>query len=249
MFTGLIQAMGQLTHTLPNPEGGAQWGITLTANTPETTPLLAAPIGASIALDGCCLTRVPTPVNAPNNDANTLWFDLSAETLEKTVFASLAPGHWLNMEGALCMGQPLGGHLVTGHIDATATLAQCTPYGNSHILRFKLQQPQAMALIVEKGSVALNGISLTINTVIQDVFSVAIIPHTWAHTTLQHVTVGQTVNIETDMIGRTVHHLMAVGRVPTLYDKQAEADKVGGSSVPTVGGNIKLGEWFNGAPC
>jgi riboflavin synthase len=248
MFTGLIQGLGHVVEW--------QNGQAMAADTPPDTAgkdlLLQLPgtadfklpAGASLAVNGCCLTLTAV-ITSPDAPAV---FSLSPETLEKTALGALQPGDPVNLEPALSLGTPLGGHMVSGHVDATAELIQIKPYGNSTILRFRVQQPDKMVLLVEKGSVAVDGISLTINTVIQDVFSVAIIPHTWQHTNLKNRREGDRVNIETDLIGRYVHHFYAVGRIPSLYEQQAAAN-ANSSSIPLPGGNMRVGEWFNGAPC
>ena len=240
MFTGLVQAMGHVTDLrIESPETGAM----LWLDVPQTLwPQL--PVGASLAVNGCCLT-VTNPLNTQQPQAQ---FALSPETLAETALGQLQPGDLVNLETAMTLGTPLGGHMVSGHIDATAELIQAKPYGNSHILRFKVHQTDKLPLIVEKGSIAVDGISLTVNTVIQDVFSVAIIPHTWQHTNLSHKPVGSLFNLETDLIGRYVHHFYSLGRIPSVYDQQASAN-ASGSSIPLPGSNVKVGEWFNGAPC
>jgi riboflavin synthase len=238
MFTGLIQAIGTVSQCTFDP----QHGLTLTVSLP---PQLAQTLsqGASLAVNGCCLTVTNSTIT------DHVQFDVSPETLAHTTFDQLTPGQLVNLEPPMTLGAPLGGHMVSGHIDAMAQLIQVTPHGNSHIMRFRVLQPDpTMALVVEKGSVAIDGISLTINTVIQDVFSVAIIPHTWQHTHLHTLTVGDRVNLETDLIGRYVLHLMTVGRVPTLYDQQA-ASADPRKTVNGLGQQVRLGEWFNGAPC
>jgi riboflavin synthase len=240
MFTGLIQAVGQVVNWQPQ---GPDHGAVLTLDVPLALwPQL--PPGASLAVNGCCLT-VTNPLTEQHPYPR---FMLSPETLAQTTLGQLQPEQTVNLETAMTLGTPLGGHMVSGHVDATAELIQAKPYGNSHILRYRVHQADKLALIVDKGSIAVDGISLTVNTVIQDVFSVAIIPHTWQHTNLSHKPVGSLVNLETDLIGRYVYHFYTQGRIPTVYDQQAQAE-ASNSSIPLPGGNVRVGEWFNGAPC
>jgi riboflavin synthase len=273
VFTGLIQTVGVVRQlnptavapqtdcaTTPPPSSGEtlaalgqtglQTGLQLAIEVPLNV-LGPLAVGASLAVNGCCLT-VTQPIQP---DDQLAWFDVSAETCEKTTLSQLKSGQKVNLEAPLTVGTPLGGHWVTGHIDGTVTLVKATYHGNSWVLRFKVNQPDRLPMIVEKGSIAIDGISLTVNTVIQDTFSVAIIPHTWQHTTLHQHQVGDVFNIETDIIGRYVHHFMTVGRVASIYDQQASTQQQqaalgAGSTVGVVNPpNMHLGQWFNGAPC
>jgi riboflavin synthase len=198
MFTGLITALGEVTQA--EPIGGGQ-DMRLTVATPPE--FLAAhggtAIGASIACSGCCLTATAL---APD------WFavEISAETLARTTLGTWAPGTRLNLERSLRVGDELGGHLVSGHVDGVGRVMSITPENAS--LRIDVQVPPPLhRFIAEKGSVAVDGVSLTVNAVENGVFGVNIIPHTAAHTTLGLRVPGDAVHIEIDMLARYVARL------------------------------------------
>ncbi len=151
-------------------------------------------IGASINHAGVCLTVV-----AISEDGYDL--DVSNETLAVTNLKTWQVGTKVNLERALKIGDELGGHIVSGHVDGLAELLSVTPDGDSYRLKFKASKP-LHRFIAPKGSVALDGISLTINEVEDQVFGVNIIPHTWHHTTLSQVRVGDSVNLEVDRLAR-----------------------------------------------
>ena len=158
------------------------------------------PIGASICCSGACLTVVSKGKN---------WFcvDVSKATLDATILGSWKKGASINLEQSLKLGEELGGHLVTGHVDGVADLVEREEVGDSWKLRFKA--PDALKdFIAEKGSITLNGVSLTVNEVFNNVFTVNIIPHTWDFTTFKNLTVGSKVNLEIDIIARYVARLM-----------------------------------------
>jgi riboflavin synthase len=156
-------------------------------------------IGASIACSGCCLTAVAVGAD---------WFavDASAETLAHTVLGTWAPGSPVNLERALRVGDELGGHIVSGHVDGVGEVLSRVPENGS--TRFKLRVPAPLhRYIAPKGSVAVNGISLTVNEVDSDVFGINIIPHTLEHTDLGQRLPGDHVNIEIDTLARYVARL------------------------------------------
>lgn len=194
MFTGLIEAVGNLSSLR---SGGNQAVLELVAPLPADE----IRIGDSVAINGACLTVI-------DRQGDRFRFDISPETVARTTFAALQPGSRLNLERALRLGGRLDGHLVTGHIDCIGHLASRTVKGNAVLLSFSLP-PEHARLLVEKGSVAIDGISLTVNSVSTGGFSVAIIPHTLAKTTLADLGVGMNVNIETDIIGKYVARLTA----------------------------------------
>ncbi len=194
MFTGLIEAVGNLSSLR---SGGNQAVLELVAPLPADE----IRIGDSVAVNGACLTVI-------DRQGDRFKFDISPETVARTTFAALQPGSRLNLERALRLGGRLDGHLVTGHIDCIGRLASRTVKGNAVLLGFSLP-PEHARLLVEKGSVAIDGISLTVNSVSTGGFSVAIIPHTLAKTTLADLGVGMNVNIETDIIGKYVARLTA----------------------------------------
>lgn len=153
-------------------------------------------IGASISHSGCCLTVV---------EKGWDWFavEASAETLATTTLATWAVGHPVNLERAARLGDELGGHLVTGHVDGLAEVLSVTPEGGSH--RLSLRAPTLLnRFIAAKGSVTLDGVSLTVNCVQDAVFEVNIIPHTWTETTLGRLAEGDRVNLEIDILARYV---------------------------------------------
>ncbi len=158
------------------------------------------PLGASIACSGCCLTVV-------EKTTNSFTVDVSAESISKTNLGDWKVGSRINLESSLRFGDELGGHLVSGHVDGVAILKKITPEGDSH--RLKIRVPKNLKhFIAPKGSVALDGISLTINEVEDDVFGVNIIPHTWDVTTLGQRQEGDALNIEIDMLARYVARIL-----------------------------------------
>lgn len=192
MFTGLIEDTGRITAI---ERRGTAAVLTLTTALP--VPEIA--IGDSVAVNGACLT-----VTAKSG--TTLTFDVSPETLASTTFRGLRSGSSVNLERALRLGQRMGGHIVTGHIDCIGRLARSSETSGNRVLEFTLPAENARYLI-PKGSVAINGISLTVNRVTASGFSVNIIPLTQVATTLSDLMVGDEVNIETDIIGKYVERL------------------------------------------
>ena len=169
-----------------------------TRYTPETLD-----VGASVACDGCCLTVVDR-----GQDAEGAWFDvsISAESLSKTALGDWDIGSVINLERSLKVGDELGGHIVLGHVDGVAQILRIVTEGDS--LRFTFQAPKALAkFIAPKGSVALNGTSLTVNEVDGACFGVNLIPHTLSVTTWGSAQVGDNVNLEIDPLARYVARL------------------------------------------
>lgn len=193
MFTGIITAVGAVRSI--EPLGAGRDMRLVIAQAWDEPPA----IGASIACSGCCLTAVAL---GPD------WFavDASAETLQHTVLGQWRPGSRVNLERALRVGDELGGHLVSGHVDGVGTVLSRTPENGS--TRFEVRVPDGLArYIAQKGSVAVNGISLTVNAVEGDVFGVNIIPHTIENTDLAGLQPGSAVNIEIDTLARYVARL------------------------------------------
>lgn len=196
MFTGLISDIG----TLCARKGGAG-GVRFEIETNLPTAEMA--IGASIACAGACLTVV---------DRGGGWFavDVSGETLSKTTLGDWQPGRRINLERSLRVGDELGGHLVSGHVDGVAQVAGRRADGDS--TRVSVAAPAALArFLAGKGSVALDGVSLTVNEVTGDSFGVCVIPHTAAVTTLGELQPGDRVNLEIDMLARYVARLLEKG--------------------------------------
>lgn len=193
MFTGIISAIGRIDD-IQKP---GDWRLKI------TTPWDCAKIdlGASIACSGVCLTVV-------ERDADWFAVEVSAESLSRTTIGTWQVGTQINLERALRLGDELGGHIVSGHVDGLAIIDQITRSGDSHEL--KISVPDALSkFIAEKGSVSLDGISLTVNAIEGSRFGVNIIDHTWGHTTLGHATIGQHLNLEIDMLARYVSRLIS----------------------------------------
>ena len=198
MFTGIVTDLGTVREVQPIGDGQDMRLVIGTSPAFLTQPQPAV-IGASIACSGCCLTAVQLGGD---------WFavDASAETLSKTVLGRARAGSRVNLERSLRMGDELGGHLVAGHVDGVAEVVSAAPENASVRYRFRL--PAGLSRFVAvKGSIAIDGISLTVNEVDGDVFGVNIIPHTAAVTTFGTLQPGSLVNIEIDMLARYVARL------------------------------------------
>ena len=194
MFTGLIETVGELVSI---ERRGASGSLTVKTS----LPLEEIGIGASIAVNGACLTVV-------RRGGGTITFDISPETIDRTGFKNLKGGSPLNLERAMRLSDRLDGHLVSGHVDCVATVSERRETAGNIVFSFRF--PAAFAkYIAAKGSVAIDGISLTVNSVAADSFSVNVIPHTAAKTTLFGRRVGDEVNIETDLICRYLERLLA----------------------------------------
>jgi len=191
MFTGIVTDVGRIKALTPQGDLRARIGTAYDMATVD--------MGASIACDGCCLTVV---------DKGDGWFDvdISAESLSKTNLGTWDVGASVNLERALKVGDELGGHIVSGHVDGVAEVISVTDEGDSTRVRFKAPSELAR-FIAPKGSVALNGTSLTVNEVEGDVFGVNMIPHTKQVTTWGGVAVGDAVNLEIDTLARYVARL------------------------------------------
>ncbi len=198
MFTGIITGIGTL---LERDDAGETRFRIASGYDPDSVE-----IGASIAHDGCCLTVI----DKGRLDDGRMWHDvqLSAETLGKTTLGGWQPGQRMNLERALKVGDELGGHYVSGHVDGLGEIVSITPAGESRIFRFAVPEELAR-FIAPKGSVALNGASLTVNVVDGCAFEVNIIPHTLSATTFGQAQAGDVVNVEIDMLARYVARLVA----------------------------------------
>lgn len=200
MFTGLVDGKGNITAVETLSGGGAR----LIVNTQLSPSYLNdVKLGDSIALDGVCTTVIEF-----NPEQHTFVFEASPETLSVTTMKDWTIGRHVNLEKPLLPHSRLGGHFVTGHVDGQAKLVGLTENGNSKELWFELTNPEQASAIIPKGSIAIDGISLTINAVKGYQFSVAIIPHTWEETNLKRLSNGDIVNIETDMLGKYVVQLV-----------------------------------------
>jgi riboflavin synthase len=216
MFTGLVEEVGKLVSI---QHGAASAKLTIEA------PFVSegTRIGDSVAINGTCLTVVAT-------EGNRLSFEAVPETLNRSSLKRVRAGDGLNLERALAIGQRLGGHFVQGHVDGTATLLSVTENDNAHILRIGAPS-ELMRYIIPKGSVALDGISLTVADVSTDSFSVWIIPHTYANTTLRDRRIGDALNIENDMLAKYIERLL-----------QARGGESGGVTMETLASSGFLSE-------
>jgi len=195
MFTGIIVALGQVASTAEKG-GDLELGISAAA-----LPEGRLAVGDSVSVEGVCLTV--TRLRAP-----LFYADVSGETLGKTTLGSLAGGASVNLEPSLRAGDPLGGHLVSGHVDALGTLIALDREARSSRMRFELPA-HLMRFVAPKGSVSLSGVSLTVNAVEGPCFDVNIIPHTLKVTTLGELAIGARVNVEIDLIARYLDRLIA----------------------------------------
>ncbi len=187
MFTGLVQCLAHVREVRAQPPG-----IRLLIHAPEISR--DATLGASIAINGCCLTVV-------ENRDDCLAFEAGAETLACTNLGNLTAGSPVNLEGSLRVGDRLGGHFVTGHVEGIGTLV--ARHDDRDWSTFRFRFPPALArYMVPKGSIAVDGVSLTLVDVDAEHFSVALIPHTLTVTTLGTLLVGDRVNLETDLLAK-----------------------------------------------
>ena len=199
MFTGIVTDIGEILSVTPGGNAADRRFVVRTQH-----DLAPVSLGASIACSGCCLTVV---------EKGGDWFavEVSEESLAKTHLGDWKEGRRINLELSLKLGDELGGHLVYGHVDGIGTIASMTPEGGS--MRFVFEAPAEVArFVAPKGSIAIDGISLTVNEVDGNRFGVNIIPHTQEVTTLGQAKVGQRVNLEVDMLARYVARLLEHGK-------------------------------------
>jgi riboflavin synthase len=201
MFTGIVEESGRVAAVQVRP-GGARLEI--------VAPLVAAGAraGDSVAINGVCLTVTDVAAGEAR-----LAFDAVPETLSRTNLGSLRSGDRVNLERPLAVGDRFGGHIVQGHVDGVGRIAALEAEGNATRVTVAAPEP-LMRYIVEKGSVAVDGISLTVAGVDGAQFWVAIIPHTWEVTNLSHRRVGDTVNLEVDILAKYVERLLEAARSP-----------------------------------
>jgi len=201
MFTGIIEAKGHIEATVPS---GEDMRVHIATGKLD---LADVKLGDSIAVNGVCLTAVELP-------GKSFWADISAETLAHTTFKSLSIGTVVNLEKALTPTTRLGGHLVSGHVDGVGEIVSRSIVGNSE--QFKIKAPDSLAkYIAKKGSICVEGISLTVNEINGAVFDLNIVPHTLGETSLQKLASGSKVNLEVDLIARYLERLV-------LGDKAAD---------------------------
>ncbi|MFL5261037.1 MAG: riboflavin synthase [Anaeromyxobacteraceae bacterium] len=204
MFTGLISDVGAVERVAPR-QGGAR--LTLRPRAIRVDDLA---LGESVACSGCCLT-------VAERGGGLVSFDAVPETLSRTTVGAWRPGTLVNLERALAIGDRLGGHIVAGHVDGVGEILSREPEGEG--ARLTVSLPPALApLVAEKGSVAIDGISLTVARAHRDRFEVALIPETLARTTLGGAAAGVKVNLEADVVARHVARLVELGAAPPGLD-------------------------------
>jgi riboflavin synthase len=190
MFTGLVEEVGEVLSAR---------GARLTVRAGAVVESAAE--GASIAVNGACLTVV-------ERGPQRVGFDLGPETLERTTLGELAAGDAVNLERPMQLGGLVGGHLVQGHVDGIGTVAAMTREGDSARLRVEWKDSALAALIIPQGSIAVDGVSLTVAALDDSAFEIMLIPHTLAQTTLGRLRPGERVNLEMDMIGKYVQRFL-----------------------------------------
>lgn len=194
MFTGIVQTTGRIRDFRAH---GNNTAIVVDGSGLDAA---ATRVGDSVNVSGCCLTVVA-------REGDGLCFDLSRETLSRTRFGELKPGDRVNLETAVTAATPLGGHFVTGHIDGLGEVVARVPAGRAEQFRFAL--PAALArYVAAKGSICIDGVSLTVNDVAGSEFGITLIPHTLAVTTLGGLAVGARVHVEIDLLARYLERLL-----------------------------------------
>ena len=202
MFTGLVEDVGSVARADRRSDA-----LTL-AIRPARFAVSELAVGESVCHDGACLTVTGLSAGRADDRRDTYTVLAGAETLARTTLGTLRVGSRVNLERALRVGDRLGGHWVTGHVDGTGELVARRDLGANLVLQIRTTLGR---YIVEKGSIALAGVSLTVNAVAGETISVAIIPHTRDHTTLGALAVGELVNVETDLLAKHVEKLLAGG--------------------------------------
>lgn len=193
MFSGIVQDLGEIK-SVEKKTGHLRLHIGTCFDLDDID------IGASIACNGCCLTVV-------GKEQNTFLVDVSNESIDKTTVSKWNEGFKINLERSLKLGDEISGHIVSGHVDGVAQVKEINPDGDSY--RFVIVVPDALSkFIAAKGSVALDGISLTVNEVNDNEFGVNIIPHTWEVTNMSSLKPGDQMNLEVDMLARYVERMM-----------------------------------------
>lgn len=202
MFTGIIKDVGTLEARGPTPSAGEGVQLTIATRLFESR---AVALGDSIAVNGVCLT-------VTDFDADRFCVDVSPETLRLTTIGDLAPGDRLNLEPALLASDPLGGHIVSGHVDGRAEVVALSAGDEFWSLEFALSPDNEAPLaryLARKGSVAVDGVSLTINAALPNGFTVMLIPHTLERTRFDALAVGDRVNVEVDLMARYAERMLS----------------------------------------
>ena len=194
MFTGIVRELGSVVSA-----DDAHGGRALVIGAPETA--VRTGLGDSVSIDGCCLTATAV-------DGGSISFHAVPETVARTTLGALEPGDSVNVEPALRAGEELGGHYVQGHVDAVGRIQSVEAEGDG--LRVFVEAPaDVLRYCVEKGSVTVDGVSLTVAALAEDAFAVALVPHTIGATTLSDLRPGQPVNLEADVLAKYVERLIA----------------------------------------
>lgn len=217
MFTGIVEEVGRVREAVRRENG-----VRLVFEAERV--LASLDHGDSVAVAGVCQTVV-------ERDAGTFAVDAIATTLSRTTLGRLRPGDRVNLERALGLGQPLGGHLVQGHVDGEGEVVAIEREGEHVLLDVRMPEEVADVTVLH-GSVAIDGVSLTVNRLLPgDVAQVALIPYTWQHTTLSELALGDPVNLEGDMIGRfVVHYLQRRGESGGGAGERGRASAAGGGN-------------------
>ena len=199
MFTGIVSHIG-IVNKISHPD---DWELSVDVindnNSDSDFNINSITIGASISCSGICLT-LKKVLN------NTLFFDVSDETREKTNFSSWKVGSLINLEKSLKVGDELGGHFVYGHVDTTAVIRSIEKINGSYKITLSINR-DFLKYFASKGSVSIDGVSLTVNDVDKDFFTVNIVPYTWTHTSFKNYNIGTVVNIEIDILARYLESL------------------------------------------
>ena len=195
MFTGLVECTGRV-QSCTAIEDGARYAIAA----PFVEELA---LGDSVAVNGCCLT-------VDKIEGGCAFFDLLTQTLRVTSLGLLKPGSLCNLERAMRADSRLGGHFVSGHIDTTGEVSSITPVGQDHMLRVRVPQDPGLRYVIDKGSIALDGVSLTVANILQDASELEfwITPHTWQRTIMPAYAPGMRVNIEWDLMAKYIENYM-----------------------------------------
>lgn len=193
MFTGLVEELGKIRAVV---RGGHSIRLSVGAE----KVLTDVKIGDSIAVDGACLTVVEF-------NSHSFTVDIMPETYDRTTLSARKQGDAVNLERTLCLGDRLGGHIVSGHIDAVGTIVSIMPRDNANILRIRFPE-KLSSFVIPQGSVAVDGVSLTVVDCGDDWFEVSLIPHTWDVTVLSRKKTGDPVNVETDVLGKYIQRML-----------------------------------------
>jgi riboflavin synthase len=200
MFTGIVEEAGTVESIKPT---GKSIGLTVRAHVSGR----GLKIGASVAVNGCCLTAVKI---SPRGKARLIQFDLLQESWQRTNFKFATVGSFVNLERSLRANGELGGHFVTGHVDGLGKIVRWERAGKDHVLDITAP-PDVLRYVVPKGSITVDGISLTVATVQKKGFRIWIIPHTFAVTALRERKIGDVVNLEADLLGKYVEKFLSEG--------------------------------------